>query len=450
MTCASARAAIGPSSKERTARVTMTIFTELLPGARQLRTPLAIGYLWILAGWINVPYISKSVHGNVLLQRSEAVVAHAPLGVDLLALSFGAYLLGLCFEVIDDIIINAAVGAVFILLAVVAIIAMMAILQRLYALVFLLLILQVLVLCVRSLKRKTSIWDEADQTIINASLPIRNNSYHAKESALKLLSPTYVVRNELIATKIDEILLAQPHVLTEFCESISITALRAACAEAGLGQGRTRFVPDNGQPISVVSAAKRSSVVAEDEQLLRTYLEHRMLASSEVRKAVTLRVINTADIRRIVNQALSEGIALIRAGKPKVFEQYDRTRSEGKFRCGVSAPLAAVLWSAFASLTHSGTLRALAATIPVFFIYYSGILKQQEAERIVVSCVDARVVKVRLDVSDAQLLRYRSSTNADQPSSDVRRLVENLRGRRVDSPPDSGAAEAEPDEPDRT
>jgi hypothetical protein len=422
----------------------MNIFTELLPGARQLRTPLAIGCLWILAGWINAEVVSEDIQRNLLLRRAETGLEHLPLSLNLVLFSFAAYILGLCFEAIDEFIINAAVSIAFTGLVIAGGYAIIAVLVRGYALALLLLIAGVLVVYFRSRRNASNIWDEADQVIMNLLVPIRGFFYDYKDNLVNLWSITQLVRNELIAKKIDDILLSHPQVLVEFCETVSIGALRVASAKAGLGQNRvtSRFVEDNGRTTDMSEVAKRSLADSGSEQLLRSYLRQRMLSSSEVRKAVTLRVMDTTDIRKLVSQAVSDGIALIRAGKPKVFEQYDRSKSEGKFRCGISAPLAVVLWSVCAAFTHR-TVLCLAATVPVLFLYYSGMKKQQEAERIVVSSIEAKVIKVQLDASDVKLLRWPTSSDADRPSSVARKAVEDLRPRKAGTAVDAEASVSE-------
>jgi hypothetical protein len=71
------------------------MLVSLLPGLRDLRTPLAAGYVWLLAAWVAVePWIPLRPEDDTVLgsaYRAGRAVSIAALGV---ALSFAAYLVG--------------------------------------------------------------------------------------------------------------------------------------------------------------------------------------------------------------------------------------------------------------------------------------------------------------------------------------------------------------------
>jgi hypothetical protein len=73
------------------------MFTSLLPGLRELRAPLAAGYLWLAAGWLYfAPQLPASVEDaqGVLRDVYRVVAAGDPVAV-VAGLTFIAYLLGM-------------------------------------------------------------------------------------------------------------------------------------------------------------------------------------------------------------------------------------------------------------------------------------------------------------------------------------------------------------------
>jgi hypothetical protein len=139
--------------------------------------------------------------------------------------------------------------------------------------------------------------------------------------------------------------------------------------------------------------------------MLRDYLFSRMSASREIRRSVVLRIMNKSDVSDLVTRALDDASAWIRADKPKIFEDCDRVRAEGEFRCGVAVPLGVVLCSICSIYTKNLSLIIVAA-LPVVFIYFSGMRKEEEAAKVIVSCISAGITTVNLEVSDARLLQW--------------------------------------------
>jgi hypothetical protein len=75
------------------------VLANLLPGVRELRAPLAAGYIWLLAGWLvaqpHVPSRSDATGPLAAIYDLGDAVSAVGLGV---AVSFVAYLLGAVSE----------------------------------------------------------------------------------------------------------------------------------------------------------------------------------------------------------------------------------------------------------------------------------------------------------------------------------------------------------------
>lgn len=248
------------------------------------------------------------------------------------------------------------------------------------------------------------------------------------------------VKNDLVADKTVQLLDDHPDLTKRFCSTLSIPALRAACEEAGLKTGRVRALlgsTDN-QLTNVTKAAARSSIDPKSEKVLRDYLRTRLSASREVRRSVILRVMNTSDVRGLVNRALDDVAARVQANKPSVFETYDRIRSEGEFRRGVAVPLGAALCSV-CSIYTSSPWSIMAAGTPLLFVYFSGMRKQEEAAKIVVSWINAGIADIKLDIKDPHLLRWQTK-NPAEPS-----IFSRLRSFVLQKRASSASPEPEPD-----
>lgn len=66
----------------------------LLPGFRQLRAPLAAGYVWLFAAWLAAPAIRSTAALRGVTADLRALYDFLGTGPSLAALSFAAYLLG--------------------------------------------------------------------------------------------------------------------------------------------------------------------------------------------------------------------------------------------------------------------------------------------------------------------------------------------------------------------
>lgn len=83
----------------------MTLLSSVLPGLRELRAPLAAGYLWLLAAWLTAePYLpSRSEATGLLKAMLELEDAISAVGVAAV-LSFAAYLVGSISETVFGVL----------------------------------------------------------------------------------------------------------------------------------------------------------------------------------------------------------------------------------------------------------------------------------------------------------------------------------------------------------
>jgi hypothetical protein len=381
------------------------LLADLLPGARQARNPLAIGYLWLLVAWINAPRIPAKIRKGDLPARAVKDISHLSPLLIILIVSCAAYVVGLFFEMLDEIALALATTLLItgaLLAAVIWITTGLHSIGFAWPLVVIILVIGGGLAYYRSTQYKTPVSKEILQWVINIYVAARDLVY-----TIRTISGANAVRKDLIADAMARLLKEDPELIPRFCETVSALGLRAACSEAGLRQSRMKHPvtrPD-GTIVDLGTAAARSFIDPECDRLLRDFLRERLQANHELRRSVGLRVMKIANLRSSVDRALAEAAAKIQADKPTVFDTWDRIRSEGEFRRGIAAPIGAALASVCAIYTANIPL-IVAAAVPALFLYGSGIGKRREADGMMASLIDAGIAPVRLKVTDSLLLEW--------------------------------------------
>jgi hypothetical protein len=136
-------------------------------------------------------------------------------------------------------------------------------------------------------------------------------------------------------------------------------------------------------------------------------------------------------MRQLVNRALEDAEAQIQANEPQIFDRCDRLRSEGELRRGVSLPLSLVLCSIVALYTFNLYL-ILAVGIPGIFVYFSGMKKEEDGARLIVSCVNTGLASIQFEPTEKGLLEWSTS---EAPKDKKRSIIMDaartyLRGHR--------------------
>jgi hypothetical protein len=399
----------------------MNILAELIPGARQLRTPLAIGYLWLAVAWVNSSRFERYVRKNPPLTQAirDLNLNHLSPTIVVLSISFGAYLIGMFFQILGDILVAATIiSAIVISLFSVAIaVLILALLTGFYML--LLIMLAAIALLSFGLwsakKHGTDVGNEIAQLLINATVIVLLFNYAVRKFALKVWSPATAARNGLESRSAVDLLDMHPETVHKFCRTLSSVSLRSACIEAGLyTDSASLYETSDGNSIKLSEAAARSWVDPESDRILRDYLRAQLLTDRPAAASVILRVVQASRIRNLVRGAVADAETRIRAQQRVMFEDSDRLRAEGEFRRGVAIPLAAMLSTICSFYTSLPALIALAAA-PMILLYASGLKKEQDSAAIIVSCITAGIADLKVeDLNDVRLLRWRTRENANE------------------------------------
>jgi hypothetical protein len=426
----------------------MNILSELLPGARQIRTPLAVGYLWLFVGWINIVHLPAHFRNSALAIRATTDLGQLTPILAVVIVSFAAYLIGIFFELFDSFLMKIAAGVAGAALALACLIFLLIVIIGIWPVTLIFVGIASFVFIFKARRYKTAISIELRQWLINVYLPIQGSFYALKTQIVRVWSPASPVRNDMTSDEAVKLLDNNPQVMLRFCKAISVLTLRLACLEAGVDVRRANsfMTTSDGEAIKMAKVAARSWADKHSESLLRDYLLNRMEASREVRRAVILRVMDTSDIHKLVYRALGDAASRVQADKPGIFEVCDRLRSEGELRRGLAIPLGVAL-SSICAIYTSNVWMIVTAAVPTIFIYFSGMRKDEEAAKVIVSCVSAEIVHIQLSVNDARLLKWPTPSVPEESRAAtwIRMRIAEWRKTRLRSSDDVGPVSSDLD-----
>jgi hypothetical protein len=385
----------------------MNILSELLAGARQIRTPLAVGYVWLLVAWVNATRAPATTRHAVLITRATQGLKDLSPVVVIVIISCLAYLLGLFFELFDDFLVKLGVtivaGLMLVALVIFVLIAAFAFWPLTLALIVFTLLGFVL-----SVRGKTDRIEASTRRFaFHIFLFLSAYAYRLRGVVRRIWSSASPVRNDLVAESVIKLLDEHPEALNRFFETLSIHSLRVTCdyLVRGVAKSGSEFRGANGEVTNMSKIVTQSPMDSAGAQLMRDYLAQRCETSREIQKTVVIRAMNLSDVRDLVNRAIDDAVAHIQAKSPDVFDSYDRLRSESELRRGVSVPLGVALFSAASFFSSHPALMAI-VSIPAIFVYFSGMKKQEEATSIIVRSIAAQITPVSLNVNDIRLLSW--------------------------------------------
>lgn len=395
-----------PAALSKVKSVSMNILSELLAGARQIRTPLAVGYVWLLVAWINVTHAPANLRHADLFTRATQDLKHLSPAIVIVIISCLAYLIGLFFELFDDLLVKVgfAIVAGSVIVLIVLFVALLAIAFWWVTATLALLVIVGFILSIRGTTKRVE--SAVRRWALRGLLLFSHITYRVLSAVRRVWSNANPVRNDLVAESIINLLDEHPETLDSFFETLSIYSLRSACYELvrGISRSGSEYRSRDGKLNNISRIVVQSPMDPTSANLLREYLAQRWTASREIRKTIVIRVMNVSDVRDLVNRAIENAIGHVQAESPSVFDSYDRLRSESELRCGVSVPLGVALSCAASYLFSDAWL--IPAAVPAIFVYFSGMKKQEEAMSIIVRSIAAQITPIDLNVNDVRLLSW--------------------------------------------
>ncbi|HTS97027.1 MAG TPA: hypothetical protein VMI33_10435 [Streptosporangiaceae bacterium] len=401
----------------------MNVLSDLIPGARQLRAPLAIGFLWLAVAWVNEPRFDRYAKKSQLISRltKDFSISHITVTLVVLAVSFAAYLIGIFFQILDDFVVR--------------IVSVLVLALSIPAVIFLIIIMvfsrhwwifppvPVVILSVAFLyarRNHTDVGNALAQWFVNImSLTITSGN-----TALRLItniwSPATAVRDSLVSASVSKIIESHPEVVYRFCRTLRPVSLKVAYDEAKLSSDSEESYEIGGRTITLSKAASRNWIDPEGDKILRDYLLSRLLADPSIAAETITLITQPSRIRHLVATTVSKAETRIRVEHRPVFEDSDRLSSEGEFRRGVAVPMGVILSSIVAYYTARPVF-IVAAALPMVLVYASGLTKDQHAAAVIVDCIAAGIVEPDLDESgDLRDLQWSMRSSADEQAAKLR------------------------------
>jgi hypothetical protein len=363
----------------------------LLPGLRDLRAPLAAGYLWLAAGWLYLaPQLPASVNEaqGILEDIYRVVNASGPITVAA-GLAFVAYLLGILSTglLIRPIrfIVKLPVYILAVPLVIPALISIM-LLER-----------------STSMESKLNDFFAAIQNVkwrLHApSLP----SIRADQLALRRMSNRVLMDEDYRGI-----------LLTQLRDRLGAILSNSSLTLGRDGLRRLQFVRDLMDDESMDDNAKEAEIL----ERISKYLDEGYLEAAE---ALVLSVVNVNHHGRDILDELTLVPERLVGDRPATYERWDRLRAEGEFRQAVVPPLLAMI----GVLLVRGVLGwplVLLSIVPPLLILIQGMSKEKQADSQLLQVLEANVISTvaidRLMTRDLYWFRGRSHWGVSFPEEE--------------------------------
>lgn len=426
----------------------MNLLSSLVPGLRDLRTPLAVGYIWIAVLWILSPELPSTVTSNDLLNRVSQLGATVGPGGQLAALSFAAYLLGVLLEVVNRLVVTVCARVLRLVLYVVwasisfgifgftlyVPVQLATLAAHFYYVGIPVLIFMVLVLWIAHKRLSVdSIAVRALEHLVVVARESPERLLMRVEGAVKTLStwarPGGHVIERFVSTRMSGI---EPVAMGTYMAHLNNTSpfmLRymARILEESPGVHRVgRTVQD----LERLIRRTHTDVSALEE--LKLVLAGEMVRSSLVRSRIYSALMDSSGWYELIGEELADVATQLRSTHEGLYSDFDREKAESDFRLGVMVPAAALaacltgysLSSTSIPLSYRITAIVLVGLVVAAVLYIQGYGKRDEANRILVSSIETdRVRLMRPDIQNPNLvhvIRMSATGILDKPMTPLR------------------------------
>jgi hypothetical protein len=343
------------------------MLANLLPGLRDLRAPLAAGYLWLAAGWLYLaPQLPASANDakGVMKDIYRVVDASDPITIAA-SLTFAAYMLGILSTGFLTRPVRLAAGLPLFILRDMLMAVLLAILN--------------------GLSRR---WPITETKLINFSsrwiIPLR----------VRVSKSPSIRAQNLVVRRIANRIMEDGEYRDTFLIQLRQKRLNRIISEPfAQGSHALRQFDDFCLLLdnpSVEKNQKANEIVGR----LTKYINEGYKGYAEGL------VQSVVDVQRHGDEILGE-LELVPerlvGDSPPRYERWDRLRGEAEFRQAVVPPLGAIIWALLARGVFNWPF-ALLLMVPPLLILLQGINKEKEAYSQLIQAFEADVI--RADVTD--------------------------------------------------
>lgn len=425
----------------------MNLLTNLVPGLRDLRTPLAVGYTWIAIGWLCVPLVPSEVQHNSTIDRATSLAHSVGLAGVVGFATFSAYIVGLLADFVNRIVLVATFGITAIILGMATIatvslligVAVVGTGKAAYDHFLLVLAGTAALGAICWLFRK-----RLANPNLRRTLWIRFREW-SWERTIAMVRRVRLVRAVVApgSSALDHFVRSHVSSIEQVNEQRYVAYLRGVAPRRVRRVGRLtkRYAAITNAEFSgkvLTELVKKSYLDVQALEDLRGYLAKGMSVNWEVRVTAYAELMDLSEWTQMTLRELKNVEVQLRASQDGLYSDVDRYRAEAEFRIGLSAPVGILAGMAAAYLGHLVNA-ALAGEALVFMsapigtalaaaLYYQGYRKEEQARHLLVSCLQTSLVKAtERGFDDEQLIHLSSDVTilSDEGRSEIKKALSN-------------------------
>ncbi|HEY8457418.1 MAG TPA: hypothetical protein VIL34_17630 [Actinopolymorphaceae bacterium] len=330
----------------------MTILSQVLPGLRDLRAPLAAGVLWVLVALVFSDLLpSELLHGE-LAQRVAATAENAPQALAIPLGVLGLYLLGVVFTEIAGIVVGLIWGSLGYIT-----------ITFIFYLFFRLLFAEPIRVGVIALAAHVILYvtwrqnrEKYEESFFNyvvdmyyfAADKIYEFLVEAGQAAIRIWNPTPKLLESFLEDELERLAGATPGLVSDLVNEIPDNELGRLASTLGL---RIVDLRAHGPELEtlrrttsirrVLRRARRDKKLSE---VIRRAIHARVNAEPKLRKSfLSSTHIDSSALKEELRKRLDSADVQLRAQHPELYSEYDRLRAEAEFRASVAVPFSLLI-----------------------------------------------------------------------------------------------------------
>lgn len=370
----------------------MNFLTQVVPGLRHARVPLAVGVIWAATLWLIFPTLSD-IRGFELHEQLVQQWQQLPDSIALSSLLFGVYVLGLIMEVVGNWLFkfqpNLVIVAFIVPLLLLAFLTIEGF--RAYPLIASAIVFATATLQVIQWRR--------------TGLTARKFSKILAESVFRSLYRTTGKVQESVESISDKTMLAvagnfigrplrdEAELVNQLIADLpEVTRLDLAYRRSKSARDAWKKLKSHTDSRNIVAGHRPTLLIlvklAENHPHImedaNSTLTRRLRTSPGARQDFAHRCLDLQPIRRLIQGRLPEIEAVAHRDSERIFDYYDRLRSEAELRIGVALPTAAFIAALTFRAARTGPAIWIMAGIilsiaTLLILYHLAVHRRKEA-----------------------------------------------------------------------
>ncbi|WP_433228919.1 hypothetical protein ACQP2H_23650 [Micromonospora sp. CA-248260] len=327
----------------------MNVLSQIIPGVREARTPLAIGVIWSIIAWIACSLAPKEVWQKDVFAGAASQIGKIPTEALIGIAALIVYLVGIFLQSVGEAVSKLAIPTILAGSAIVLFIALIpAIMELALTCITVCAILLFAVAGLRHHRIKSgTYWTTVEDTLTAAWQNLINYIEHSWLSYRNSRETRHSIFNEICADSLEDYYASNPGFLEEKVKELTHSSLHQAALgtnltlEEAYAEGNHKEVI----PAHLKTLADLRLHLANAEEYdngIRIALIKKLKRDRQARVGLT-QVLDLSAYQDWLIRRLDRVDHELRSTRPELYLEYDRIRSEGEFRRGISFPLGALI-----------------------------------------------------------------------------------------------------------